>query len=73
MILPSLGNWSYTGFMASRIQDIDIAWLVGLFITSVVYLLLARSFDLEAENAAIRASDAQLLAIDRETEAETTS
>jgi purine-cytosine permease-like protein len=72
MILPSLGNWSYTGFMASRIQDIDIAWLVGLFVTSVVYLLLARSFDLEAENAAIRASDAQLLAIDRETEAETT-
>jgi purine-cytosine permease-like protein len=73
MILPSLGNWSYTGFMASRIQDIDIAWLVGLFVTSVVYLLLARSFDLQAENAAIQASDAQLLAIDRESEAEATS
>ncbi|OMH36830.1 cytosine permease [Tersicoccus sp. Bi-70] len=43
MVLPTIGDWSYTGPMAELLGGVDIAWLVGLVVTSVVYLLASRS------------------------------
>ena len=67
MVLPTLGNWSYTGFMAKQLNGVDIAWLVGLVVASVTYVILARSLDLDAEREAQRASDAELARIDEAT------
>jgi len=49
MVLPKIGNWSYVGPIAKHLEEVDIAWLVGLVVTGVVYLLLSRSIDHEAE------------------------
>lgn len=45
MVLPGL----YTGPVAAAIGGVDIAWLVGLVVTSVAYLIFARSIDLDRE------------------------
>ncbi|HEU5265665.1 MAG TPA: cytosine permease, partial [Jatrophihabitans sp.] len=66
MVLPKLGNWSFTGFAAKQLDGVDIAWLVGLAVTSVVYLLLARSLDLGAERRVEKISDERLAEIDEE-------
>ena len=47
----------------------DYSWLVGLLVSGLVYLLLSRSLDLTAEQAAIRASERELQAIDVAAEA----
>ncbi|GIF08221.1 purine-cytosine permease family protein [Actinoplanes siamensis] len=60
MVLPQLGSWSYTGPLAERMGGVDIAWLVGLLVTGVVYLLLSRSLDLANEQTAEAASDREL-------------
>lgn len=57
MVLPQLGSWSYTGPFASALGGVDVAWLVGLVVTSVVYLVLSRSLDLGVERSAEAASD----------------
>ena len=41
-------------------DDVDIAWLIGLVVSGLVYLLLSRSLDLTAERKAEVASDALL-------------
>jgi purine-cytosine permease-like protein len=43
MILTDLGGWHYTGPVARRLADTDIAWVVGLAVTSLTYLAVARS------------------------------
>jgi purine-cytosine permease-like protein len=64
MVLPTLGSWSYTGFMVSKVNGVDIAWMVGLAASSITYLVLARSLDLSAELEPMRISDQELARID---------
>lgn len=60
MVLPALGSWSFTGPLAKALGGVDIAWLVGLLVASVVYLVLSRSLNLDLERRAEAASDALL-------------
>jgi purine-cytosine permease-like protein len=53
----------YEGFMAKRLNGVDIAWIVGLIVTSVSYVLLTRSLDVSAEQGAIDASERELAAV----------
>lgn len=56
------GVW--TGPAAQAIGGVDIAWLIGLAATSVIYLLVSRGFSLASEEPAIVASEAALAAIE---------
>lgn len=67
MVLPTLGSWSYTGFLVEKVNGVDIAWMVGLLASSVTYLVLSRSLDLDAERKAQQVSDAELMRIDEAT------
>jgi len=60
MVLPQLGSWSYIGPIADAMDGVDIAWLVGLIVSAVVYLVLSRSLDLTAERSAEQASNTEL-------------
>ncbi|MEU6070127.1 cytosine permease [Streptomyces sp. NPDC047082] len=62
MVLPNLGGWSYTGAAARHLGGTDIAWLVGLAVTAVVYLALSRSFDRAAEQQAVLLCEGKLAA-----------
>jgi len=67
MVLPPIAGFSFTGYFPGHITEgVDYSWLVGLFVSGVVYWLCARSLDLSSEQAAIEASEAQLMAIDAE-------
>jgi nucleobase:cation symporter-1, NCS1 family len=66
MVVPPIGNWSFTGPIAQAIGGLDISWLVGLAATSIAYLLLSRSLDLTKELAAEARSNAELAQIDAE-------
>lgn len=66
MVLPTIGDWSYVGPGAAALGDVDIAWLVGLAVASVAYLLLGRSLDLAAEDAERHRSDEFLASKDPE-------
>src|SRR3954449_10465845 len=63
MVLPDLGGWSYTGFMAKALNDVDIAWIVGLIVSGGVYWLLTRSLDVESERRAEAISERELVAV----------
>jgi purine-cytosine permease-like protein len=63
MVLPDISGWHYTGFIAKHISDVDIAWLVGLLVTSVTYWLLARSLNVSAELTAVKASEGELATV----------
>jgi NCS1 family nucleobase:cation symporter-1 len=70
MMLPSIGGFTYTGYVPSHLTNgVDYSWLVGLVVSGLVYLLLSRSLDVTAEQAAIDASERELRAIDVATEA----
>ena len=60
MVLPEIGSWSYIGPLAQAIGGVDIAWLIGLVVSGLVYLLVSRSLDLDRERTAEKASDVQL-------------
>ncbi|MGC9665473.1 purine-cytosine permease family protein [Planosporangium sp. 12N6] len=60
MVLPDLGGWKFVGPVAEAMGEVDIAWLVGLAVTGVAYVLLTRSLDLAAEQRAEAASDRAL-------------
>src|SRR5580700_2619132 len=65
MVLPSIGGLTYTGWIPGHVtNDVDDSWLAGLLVSAVVYLVLSRSLDRTAEQAAITASDQELQAID---------
>ena len=64
VMLPSLGGWSYTGWFASRLNGVDIAWLVGLAVSSLVYLLVTRDLDRSAEARAESLSNRELAELD---------
>ena len=63
MVLPDLGGWSYTGFMAKALNDVDIAWIVGLIVSGGVYWFLTRSLDVESERRAEAISQRELVAV----------
>ncbi len=64
MVLPQLGSWSYISPIARAMGGVDIAWLVGLLVSAVLYLVLGRSLDLTAERSAEQASNATLGQLD---------
>jgi purine-cytosine permease-like protein len=50
----------YEGPFAKSLNGVDIAWIVGLVVTSVTYILVTRSLKVEDEQAAIDESDRTL-------------
>lgn len=69
-MIPCLppSSWDTTAQLAN---GVGYSWAVGLFVSGLLYLILCRSLDVNAERAAIAASDRELAAID--TAAEVTS
>src|SRR5580693_5876738 len=54
MVLPPIAGFSYTGYFPRHLTNgVDYAWLVGLVVSGLVYLLLSRSLDRAAEQSAI--------------------
>lgn len=49
----STGKVIYEGAIASALQGVDIAWLVGLIVSGAVYYVLSRSLDLNHERNVI--------------------
>ncbi|WP_250523489.1 MULTISPECIES: cytosine permease [unclassified Caballeronia] len=50
----------FVGPLASKLEGVDIAWLIGLVVSGIVYYILSRSLDLGAERrviASIKESD----------------
>jgi NCS1 family nucleobase:cation symporter-1 len=69
MVLPPIGSIHYTGYFPSHVTNgVDYSWLVGLIIAGLVYLVLSRSLNLAAEQAAITVSERELQTIDEATE-----
>ncbi|HEY3775063.1 MAG TPA: cytosine permease [Solirubrobacteraceae bacterium] len=64
MVLPSLAGFTFTGPIAKQISDVDISWLVGLAVSAIVYLLLARTINLKTEEQAIEESERVLAEAD---------
>ena len=65
MVLPPIAGLSYTGYFPAHLTNgVDYSWLVGLLVSGLVYLVLSRSLDLTAEQAAIAASERELQTID---------
>jgi NCS1 family nucleobase:cation symporter-1 len=70
MVLPPIAGLSYKGYFPGHVTNgVDYAWLVGLVVSGLVYLLLSRSLDVAAERSAIDASERELQAIDAVAEA----
>jgi purine-cytosine permease-like protein len=55
-VLPGV----YTGAAALRLGSVDIAWAVGLVVATLAYLVPWQSRDIEAEKAAVVASEREL-------------
>jgi purine-cytosine permease-like protein len=64
MVLPPVAGLSYNGWIPGHVTNGDYSWLVGLLVSGLVYLVLSRSLDLTAEQAAVSASEQELRAID---------
>jgi NCS1 family nucleobase:cation symporter-1 len=60
MVLPDLGGWHYTGPVAQQLAGTDIAWVVGLVVSALAYLVVARSLDRAGESAAMALSEEEL-------------
>lgn len=60
MVIPDINGHSFTGPVAKQISGVDIAWVVGLVVSAAAYVALTRSMDVEAEQGAVRSSEAQL-------------
>ncbi|TDT96059.1 purine-cytosine permease-like protein [Streptomyces sp. 846.5] len=60
MVLPDLGGWHYTGPVAQQLSGTDIAWVVGLAVSALAYLVVARSLDRAGESAAMVLSEEEL-------------
>lgn len=52
-MIPFFSSPVYTGPVAARLGGVDLSFVVGLVVSSVVYALLARRVDLGAELAAV--------------------
>lgn len=49
MVINPGAKHSFVGPIAKAMNEVDLAWVVGLVVTGVVYFVLARSIDLAAE------------------------
>ena len=58
----------FTRPLATHINSVDIAWIVGAATTGIAYWLLTRNLDVAAERGAIAESERMLQAIDLESE-----
>src|SRR3954468_10011371 len=52
MVLLDIDGHSYIGPLAKQIDNVDIAWIVGLIVSGGVYWWLTRSLDVKAEERA---------------------
>jgi NCS1 family nucleobase:cation symporter-1 len=59
-MLPFLSTSKYTGFVANDLKGADISLFIGLPVAGVLYLLLARSIDVEAETRVAEDEDREL-------------
>jgi purine-cytosine permease-like protein len=59
-MIPFFSTGMYTGPVARALGGADIAMLVGLPVSALVYLLACRSLDLAAERQLVAAADAGL-------------
>jgi purine-cytosine permease-like protein len=50
----------YQGPFSKDLNNVDIAWIVGLIVTSVAYVLFTRNLDVKAEQPAIERSEWEL-------------
>ena len=60
VMLPFMYLEFYQGFIATAMGGIDIAFFVGIPVGMLVYWLLCRNMDLDAERATIAESDKDL-------------
>ena len=59
-MVPFFTTTFYVGPAAEALDGADISFAVGLLVSGVLYLVLCRGLDLDAEQAAIAASDREL-------------
>jgi len=59
-MLPFLSTSKYTGFVASALGGADISMFVGLPVAGILYWVLAKSVDVEAETKIAQAEAAEL-------------
>jgi nucleobase:cation symporter-1, NCS1 family len=52
MVLLDIDGHSYIGPLAKQLDEVDIAWIVGLIVSGGVYWVLTRSLDVKAEERA---------------------
>ncbi len=65
MVLPTIAGFSYTGPIPTHLTNgVGYSWIVGLPVSGLVYFVLSRTLDQNAEAAAIEASNRELQAID---------
>ena len=61
MVILPIGKFQYTGWIAGHLlEKTDLAWIVGLIVSGVAFLLLSKSRNAQAEDAAVAASDREL-------------
>ena len=56
MYIPSY----YTSWGVQKLNMVDVSWIIGLFVSGILYLLITRGIDRTAEDAAVAASEAAL-------------
>ncbi len=49
MVINPAGKHHFVGPLAKSMNEIDLAWVVGLVVTGIAYFALARTIDLAAE------------------------
>jgi len=59
-MLPFLSTSKYTGFVAAGLNGADISMFVGLPVAGILYWVLAKSIDVEAETRVAQAEAAEL-------------
>jgi len=52
MVIRDIDGHDYIGPLAKQINEVDIAWIVGLIVSGGVYWWLTRSLDVKAEERA---------------------
>ena len=50
----------YQGPFSKDLNNVDIAWIVGLIVTSIAYVAFTRNLDVHAEQPAIERSEQEL-------------
>ena len=55
--IPFMSTTFYTGPMVAHLGGADIAWIVGLIVTSVTYFILGRSLPAPPEHVTAFATD----------------